>query len=246
MRGRLLLAVFAHPPWPILILASALGWVAAARLGLSAAFPELCGIGASPLTWRSLEAMLAVDGVWTLALAWFLMIAAMTPPLLAAPLSHLWLRSLARRRARSTGLFLMAYIAIWLAAGLPMLMLATTVSSGVGDDGVWTAIVVVLGATLWQRSPAKRACLERCHALPPLAAFGPSADRDALQFGVTSGLWCIGTCWALMLAALSAGPAHLPVMAIATIISAAERLGPPRPPRRRTRTRPPLAAMKMI
>ncbi|WP_286965367.1 DUF2182 domain-containing protein [Methylobacterium sp.] len=228
-----------------MILASSLGWVAAARLGLGDGFPELCGIGAGTLTWRSLEAMLAIDGVWMLAFAWFAMIAAMTPPLLAAPLGHLWLRSLPRRRARSIGLFLMAYAAAWMAAGPPIRIVAATISSGVGDD-VWAASFAGLGAILWQRSPAKAACLDRCHALPPLAAFGLSADRDALKFGFTSGFWCIGTCWALMLAALSAGPAHLPAMAIATIIATAERLGPPRPLRRRTRPDPILATTKAI
>ena len=51
----------------------------------------------------------------------------------------------------------------------------------------------------WQCSPAKQVCLNRCHALRELAAFGRAADTDALIFGATQGVWCAGSCWAWML-----------------------------------------------
>ena len=85
--------------------------------------------------------------------------------------------------------------------------------------------LLAIGAltVLWQASPLKRRCLAGCHARRPLRAFGHAADFDAVHFGVTAALWCIGTCWALMLLALMLSHAHLLGMAAITAVMLSER-----------------------
>src|SRR5262249_51574739 len=84
-------------------------------------------------------------------------------------------------------------------------------------------------ATVWQVSPAKQWCLNRCHRQPPLAAFGAAADRDAFAFGLMNGTACVGACLALVLLPLFAGDGHLAVMFAAALFVFAERLEGPAP-----------------
>ena len=90
---------------------------------------------------------------------------------------------------------------------------------------------VVLIASVWQVSPIKQRCLNRCHAHTELAAFGAAADLDALRFGLAHGVWCVGSCWALMLLPLVVSGGHIAVMAGVSLWLAAERLERPMPPR---------------
>jgi predicted metal-binding membrane protein len=162
-----------------------------------------------------------------LASGWLLMLAAMAP-LIGAPLRHVRERSFARRRARAMVLFVIGYAAVWMIAGIGLQILALHVMALavqlVGSD---TLICVALSATaaaLWQVSPAKQWCLNRCHRRPELAAFGAAADRAVFDFGLTHGAACVGACWALMLLPLSAGQGHMWTMLAVMLFVFAERL----------------------
>jgi predicted metal-binding membrane protein len=162
------------------------------------------------------------------AVSWALMVVAMMVPLLGAPVGHVRARSFAARRPRAIGLFLAAYIAVWVAAGLSL----TALTLGVLRLGVARPHLVagvVLLAAVWQCAPPKQRCLNRLRAHPELAAFGSAADASALRFGATHALWCVGSCWALMLVALVV-PGSLIVMLAVTAWFAAERIGRPRRP----------------
>jgi predicted metal-binding membrane protein len=157
-----------------------------------------------------------------LASGWLLMLAAMAP-LIAAPLRHVRERSFARRRARAMVLFVIGYAAVWMIAGIGLHILALAVQLVASD----TLICVALSASaaaLWQVSPAKQWCLNRCHRRPELAAFGAAADRAVLGFGLTHGAACVGACWALMLLPLSAGQGHMWTMLVVMLFVFAERL----------------------
>ena len=97
------------------------------------------------------------------------------------------------------------------------------------------ALAAAVLALAWQASPAKQRCLNRCHAHPPLAAFGWRAARDALALGLRHGGWCVGSCWALMLLVLLLPQGHVAGMAAAAVLMFSERLDPPRPPAWRLR-----------
>jgi len=176
----------------------------------------------------------------SLALGWGLMLVAMMSPALILPIRHVRLCSFRRRRARAIALFVAGYAAVWTAVGAMLLAAALAIGAigaigGRAPNPYLPAAGALLLAVVWQLSPAKQRCLNRCHAHTELAAFGLAADLDALRFGISHGLWCAGSCWALMLAPLLLPRGHLAAMAITTLLIAGERLEHPRPPRWRWR-----------
>lgn len=158
-----------------------------------------------------------------LAAGWLLMLAAMTPPLIAAPLRHVRERSFAHRRVRAMVLFVIGYGAVWMIAGMGLQVMALAVRLASSDTLMCLAFSAA-AATLWQVSPAKQWCLNRCHRRPQLAAFGARADRAAFDFGLSHGAACVGACWALMLLPLLAGQGHVFTMLAVMLFIFAERL----------------------
>jgi predicted metal-binding membrane protein len=215
------------------------------------------GIGSS----ASHALRMAFSSPASLAVSWSLMFAAMMAPMLIAPVRHVRDRSFAHRRTRAITLCIAGYATIWTAAWVMLLVLAALlalaaspllaalpVSMSLPVLPVWAQAIrlvdpelstpIVLAATaalVWQFSPAKQRCLNRCHAHGELAAFGAAADLDALRFGATHGLWCAGSCWALMLLPLLISRGHIIAMAAVALWLCAERLETPMPPRWRWR-----------
>ena len=163
-----------------------------------------------------------------------LMLMAMMVPLIGVPLRHVLDRSLARRRVRAVILFLAGYGLPWLVAGAVLMAAAARISA---QASLGLTLGVVAAIAVWQCSPAKQRCLNRCHARGPLAAFGVRADLDVLRFGLVHALWCIGACSGLMLLPmlLPHGFGHLAVMAAVTLWLLSERLSKAEKPRWRVR-----------
>ncbi len=178
----------------------------------------------------SLDMLLASNPPASLALGWTLMLAAMMAPLLIAPVRHVRDRSFARRRARSIGLFVAGYASVWMAAGVMLMSLAMAVRLRAAESFAPLGIAAIV-ALVWQFSPLKQRCLNRGHAHPQLAAFGRAADVGVFRFGLTHGVWCVGSCWALMLLPLLVTQWHLAAMATVTLWLSAERLEQPSFPR---------------
>lgn len=227
------LALLAGPAWLLLALGSG-----------GIAVPELCS---SALLW-SVPSVEGLRYAFTfvppqvLAMGWGLMVAAMMLPTLAGTLGYVRARSLGRLRGRLVALVICGYLAVWLAAGPVMLGLALALHlAAPGGGQVFIAALAV--ALLWQVSPWKQAALNRCHRRPAIAAFAPEAYGDALRLGLGTGLWCLQSCWALMLASLLAPGWHFAAMAVVALFIWAERLEPPRPPAWRLRA--PLRAWRL-
>jgi predicted metal-binding membrane protein len=193
-----------------------------------------CAVPVSGGLAASLPRLLAMYPPASLAAGWGLMLVAMMAPALIPPIDHIRRRSFKRRRTRSTLLFVAGYAAVWMAAG-GVLMAAILTARWLAPGSYLPAAVVVLLAVVWQVSPVKQRCLNRCHAHTELAAFGIAADLAALRFGVSHGVWCVGSCWALMLAPMLLPEGHLVAMALVTILTFSERLEHPSPPRWRWR-----------
>ncbi|MCA6121185.1 DUF2182 domain-containing protein [Bradyrhizobium sp. WSM 1704] len=188
--------------------------------------PTLVTAGAafSTIYGLSATAMLA-------ALFWILMVAAMTAPQLAQPISQLRLRSLVQRRGRSAGLFAAAYLLVWIAVG-PILLAVPNAMTVLAQATALPAFVIAVAiAVLWQAAPLRQGMLNRCHRVPNLSAFGAAADRDCIRFGLTHGLLCTAICAPAMLLPLTAPAFHLPLMFALSVALQLERLAPPRPPR---------------
>ena len=160
---------------------------------------------------------------------WIVMLAAMMAPVLIQPIQFIRSQGLARRRTWATVLFVAGYSAIWTAAGVVMLAIAAaTRSTGVTPA---TSVAIALAcAIVWQCSPAKQVCLNRCHLRPALAAFGRRADTDIIVFGATHAAWCVGSCAAVMLVPLVVPGAHLAAMIATSVLIFCERLDKPASP----------------
>jgi predicted metal-binding membrane protein len=155
-----------------------------------------------------------------------LMLIAMMTPALAGPLLHLWFRSLSRHRWRAIVLFLLGYLFVWLAVSVLLFIVALLLVSLTGSEIVAGAIALT-GGLIWQMSAVRSRCLARCHLRPRLSIFGVVAQVDPLRFGATHAIWCVTTCWALMLIPLCLPVAHIPIMMFAAVLVAHERTKPP-------------------
>lgn len=220
---------------PVLMM-SAITWILLLAEPGGIGLPAHCAAtsaGGMPLT-GSFRMLLAMNPPASLAAGWALMLLAMMPPVLIAPLCHIRLRSFTSRRARSMVLFLAGYAAIWMSLGGPLLGMELAVKL-FAPQSYLPAAGVILIALVWQCSPIKQRCLNRCHAHRELAAFGAAADFDALRFGMTHGIWCAGSCWALMLFPMLLPGGHAGAMAFVTVLIFGERLERPMPPRWRRR-----------
>ena len=182
----------------------------------------------TPAVW------LTTNELATVSLGWLLMMVAMMVPMTLPSIAHIRVSTFAKRRLRATTLFLVGLGAVWLIPVMAMRELevasryATANSSG-------PAILVAVMAFIWQASPIKQSFLNRCHAHRPLSAFGFRADADALLLGLEHGLWCAGTCWALMLLMVMLPEWHLMTMITLAVLMFSERLDPPRAPAWRLR-----------
>ena len=210
------------------LLVSALAWILLMiePASLAAAHCSALSAGATPITFQML---LAMNPPGRLVANWALMLVAMMLPTLIPSLWHIRTRSFTHRRTRSAALFLAGYGAVWMGAGgvLVALQLAIKISAPQSNSPMAGMAIIAL---VWQCSPAKQRYLNRSHAHTEMAAFGPKADLDALLFGVTHGIWCSGSCWALMLLPMLLTRGHIAAMAAATVLILGERLEHPVPP----------------
>ena len=228
-----LIAHFRRPPWPALLAVGAAGhavWL----LGSIGVLPAAVCVAGGGLwaggaqQWATVAATLTLNPPGTLLIGWIIMLVAMMPPLLAAPIVHVRQSSLARRRARAVSAFLAGYAIVWIAMGIPLGLLALLAHSAFGQAALPLGLAAALA---WSASPAHRRLLNRAHRLRPLSLFGLRADRDSIVFGIEHGLLCAAACWAWMLVPLLAGSWHYATMLAVGIVLLAERLSLPGAPR---------------
>lgn len=158
---------------------------------------------------------------------WGLMLIAMMSPTLIPPVCHILGCSFKRRRTRAVALFALGYAGIWVAAGLVLQGLVLALNA-LAPHAWWPVIGAGAVACVWQCSPLKQRCLNRGHNHTELAAFGLRADWDVFRFGVTHGVWCVGSCWVLMLLPMLMHTGHLVTMMAVTFIMISERLEAPK------------------
>ena len=206
-----------------LVVTNLAAWLLLALSWSDLTIPALCSAGLRTPLPDSFSLALVFNSPMQLAWGWLLMLAAMTPPLIAAPLRHVRERSFAHRRARAMSLVVVGYGAVWMIAGVGLQVMALAAQLASSDTLMCLALSAA-AATLWQVSPAKQWCLNRCHRRPQLAAFGAPADRAAFDFGLTHGASCAGACWALMLLPLFVGQGHVLTMLAVMLFAFAERL----------------------
>jgi predicted metal-binding membrane protein len=186
-------------------------------------------LGAAGIAWVvTVERMRGMDagpGTDLGGLGWYLgiwvtMTAAMMLPS-AAPAAQRVAR-LARRLPAL--LFAVGYLAVWTAFGLVaygVFRLVTSFDTGWAawsDGGPYLAGGAILAAGLYELTPLKQHCLDRCR--------GPRPDPDALRSGLRYGMDCVGCSGGLMVALFALGVMSLFWMAAVAAVIFAEKVLP--------------------
>ena len=175
-------------------------------------------------------------GILATTAMWMVM---MTVMMLPAVLPWLWgFAALSRDREAGTirpawvALFALGYVVVWTGFSV----VAASLQLGIRSWGLLETSIggpataggaILIGAGLYQVTPAKAACLEHCRT--PLSYFlthWRNGPRGAFKMGLSHGAFCVGCCWALMLSGFALGVMSLVWMATLTAIIGIETLAP--------------------
>ncbi|HEX6453093.1 MAG TPA: DUF2182 domain-containing protein, partial [Trebonia sp.] len=163
---------------------------------------------------------------------WIVMMAAMMLPS-SLPMVLVF-RRLERARSAppiATSAFLVGYLVVWGASGL--VAYAALRAGEAGGIFAWDhsgrpiAVGALVAAALYEMTPLKTRCLRKCRSpLGFLLSSWRDGTRGALTMGTRHGGWCLGCCWALMVALFALGVMSLAWMLIVSGLIAAEKLLP--------------------
>lgn len=197
-------------------------------------------LGAAAVAWwYSADRMAGMDAGPGTALGsvgwftgvWATMMAAMMLPSLA-PAAAVF-AALVRREVSRVLLFTGGYLLVWSVAGIGAYGLFElgkslfAASLAWHSGGRWLAATALAIAALYQVTPLKRAFLSRCRS--PIRFLDSSSQNTrtgALVTGLRSGLWCLGSSWALMAALFALGVMSLVWMGLIALLVALEKAGP--------------------
>ena len=206
------------------------------RVGLVALLFALAVAG----WWWTLDRMRGMDdGPWTAlgALGWFVgvwvvMMAAMMFPSIA-PTAALYSRMTKARSPVLPLLFTGGYLVTWAGVGVAAFALAAAGDGVAGDvlawdrAGRWVAGATLLVADVYELTPLKNVCLGKCRSpLGLLVGSWRDGWLGALRLGATTGIWCVGCCWALMASLFALGVMSVAWMAFVAGLIAIEKLIP--------------------
>jgi len=176
---------------------------------------------ASPLTF----AVVFVCG-------WLLMTVAMMLPA-SSPLILLFHRMLHGRGDASAliALLIGGYLAVWLFFGVLIFALTRAAQAAAASvpwliQNRWTPAAILLTAGVYQFTPLKYACLDKCRS--PMTFLvqrwrAKRPTREAFRLGVDHGLYCVGCCWSLMLVMFAMSAGSLVSMLALGVAMAAEK-----------------------
>jgi predicted metal-binding membrane protein len=206
------------------------------RIGL-VAFLVALAAAAWWSTIRSMAGMGASPGTDLGALGWFVgvwivMMAAMMLPAVS-PTVALYAQ-LSRQRGPARPLaFTSSYLLVWGAAGVAAYGLFALGGRALGADlawdsgGRWLAASLLAAAAVYEPTPLKDVCLGKCRS--PFG-FLVGAWRDgvggAAAMGAKHAMWCLGCCWALMVALFALGVMSLVWMAVVAAVITVEKVLP--------------------
>jgi predicted metal-binding membrane protein len=207
-----------------------------ARLGLVALLFGLAAVA----WWSTVDRMAGMDagpGTDLGALGWFVgvwvvMMAAMMFPAVS-PTVALYARMTRHHGLSRSLLFTGAYLLVWAAAGVAAYGLFRLGKDVLGarlawhTAGQWFAGGVLAVAALYELTPLKLACLEKCRSpLGFLLGTWRDGPRGALEMGARHAAWCLGCCWALMAALFALGVMSIAWMAFVAALITLEKTLP--------------------
>jgi predicted metal-binding membrane protein len=190
--------------------------------------------------WWTADTMAGMDtgpGADLGALGWFagvwvVMMAAMMFPSVS-PTVALYAQMTRRRGLVRPLLFSTGYLFVWGLAGVVAYGAYEWGRSLFGTDlrwdagGRWFAGAVLLLAALYELTPLKGVCLQKCRT-PVGFLLGAWRDgrRGALAMGTRHAAWCVGCCWALTGALFALGVMSVTWMAFVAALITLEKTLP--------------------
>ncbi|WP_417674270.1 DUF2182 domain-containing protein [Roseibium sp.] len=169
-------------------------------------------------------------------LMWLMMALAMMLPS-ALPMLRAYIRekngtmAAERDASKNTLLVAVGYLLVWAAYALVAtlaqwgLTAANAVSPMMAPLSLAVSASVLIAAGIYQFTPAKWACLNRCW-YPYWAFLGKSGAFGALREGVVQGMACLGCCWAVMTVMFAVGVMNIVWIALLGAIMAIEKTFP--------------------
>lgn len=170
---------------------------------------------------------------------WVVMLAAMMfPSVLPMVIAYARIHTRRREQGRlappgGTAVFLAGYLIAWTLFGVVAFALYAAITSLVPDAfssdraGRYLAAGVILAAAVYQLTKPKDVCLSKCRTpmdfILKRMRYGYSG---ALRMGVEHGAWCVGCCWALMVALFALGVMSIGWMALVGAFIAVEKMLP--------------------
>ena len=204
-----------------LVFLSALGWMALPASHVMDI--GSCGIdlatGAQALL--RLRIALALQPATHLLGPWVLMVLAMSPLLAAPSLRHLAV-TVADQPTWEILIFLAAYALVWVSAVPIFLVSELGIDLLAAEIATPPLAVTATLALAWQVSPWRRHALKLCARSMWLSS--RSGPRRGLELGLMTGMGCLGTCWALMLAPMSLAGDGRWLMVLVTLFLFVERV----------------------
>lgn len=205
-------------------------WLPALLLGLA-------GVGwwwsmVSAASMRGDEMSMDAQSTMSLAaflIAWVAMMAAMMLPAVL-PVVGRYARA-AAGNAVAAILFVIGYLAVWSAVGIPAFVASTRLNPMM-HSCPWVGRVagaVALLAGLHQLSPVKATCLRHCRwpiSLPGRLCKNPQSPVAAIVTGCRYGIYCLGSCWMLMLVLIAFGTMQLAWMLVLAVVIWLEKVTP--------------------
>ena len=185
---------------------------------------QMAGMGGGP--GADLGALGWFVGVWVV------MMAAMMLPSVS-PTVALYARMTRQRSWERPLLFTAAYLVVWGVVGLLSYGVFEAgkrlFGSQLGWDagGRWAVAAILIAAALYEVTPLKNACLNRCRSpLGFLLGSWRDGNRGAVEMGARHAGWCVGCCWALMAALFALGVMSLVWMAVIAALITIEKTLP--------------------
>ena len=213
----------------VLLLISTVVWVLLLQNPGNIMTIEHCAVSDAGPSATSLQMLLDMNPISSQLIGWGLMVVAMMLPKLILPVEDIYAKSLKRNRLPLALLFVFGYLTVWMLVGFLMICLILLLHLLMPGSFI-PVITVGLIAIIWQFSPIKQRCLNYGQRHWTLPAFGWLAYRDALLYGLTHGVWCVGAGWALMLMPMLLPSGHNLAMIVVTFIMLSEHLEMPRAP----------------
>ena len=170
-----------------------------------------------------------------LFLMWSVMMLAMMLPV-AFPLATVHASFCKKQKNVTAGLsnaLLLGYVLVWILFGAAAMLVQWLFhANGILKPMMGPPVFLVSGlilvvAGVYQWTPMKEACLERCRSpVGFLIQHWHNSIPGTLLMGIRYGLFCVGCCWALMLLMLGLGVMNVLWMVAITLFMLLEKITP--------------------